>query len=134
MARLAGRVILVVEVEALIADEVGWMLEQAGAYVFGPVGTVAAALALLTIARRLDGAVLNLNLHEEAAYPLADTLEARGVPYLFLTGYPGEAIPDRYQHVPRCGKPVVRAEMIETMAPSSAPVSPCPEDRDDADA
>lgn len=129
--------ILIVEDEFLIADEVGWMLEQAGAYVLGPVGTVTAALALLTVAVRLDGAMLDINLHEEVVYPLADSLEARGVPYLFLTGYSGDAIPDRYHHVPRCEKPLAWVDLIETMAHLISNGQPLPpdlrEDRDDAD-
>jgi len=116
MTDLGGRVILVVEDEYLIAEEAAWMLQQAGAEVLGPVGTLSGALALLKTVDRLDGAVLDINLHHETVYPLAEALDARGVPYVFLTGYDMTMLPERYQHVLQCGKPIEQAHLVGIIA------------------
>jgi CheY-like chemotaxis protein len=105
MTGLGGLVILVVEDENLIADELVQALQWFGARVLGPVGYLHEALLLLETADRLDGAVLDIGLHGEAVYPLADALTARGVPYVFVTSYAASAtIPARYRDVPRYEK------------------------------
>ncbi len=104
---LAGLVILVVEDEDLIAEDLMQALRRCGARVLGPVGYLHEALLVLESADRLDGAVLDIGLHGEAVYPLADALTARGVPYVFVTGYAtAAAIPARYRDVPRYEKPI----------------------------
>lgn len=106
MTALAGRRVLVVEDEYFIAEEIKQTFEASGAEVLGPVSTVQAALGLLDQTPELDGAVLDLNLRGEMAYPVADALIARGVPFVFATGYDAVYIPARYRAVTRCEKPV----------------------------
>ena len=104
---LTGRLILVVEDEYLIADEMAKALSRYGADVLGPVSTVALANELIAAeGDRLHGAVLDLNLSGEMVFPVADALRARGVPFLFATGYNAWNVPERYVDVPRCEKPV----------------------------
>lgn len=98
--------ILVVEDEYLLADELAMVLADEGATVIGPVPTVADALALMDAQAVLEGAVLDLNLGGESAFPIADALIRRGVPVVFTTGYDAGAIPDRFAQVPRCEKPI----------------------------
>lgn len=106
---LQGRRLLLVEDEYLIADELRQALTGAGAEVLGPVPTVAEALALLATALagegRLDGAVLDLNLGGEMAFPVADALQRHGIPLVFTTGYDRDVIPPAYAHLPCCEKP-----------------------------
>lgn len=85
---LAGRRILIVEDEFLVAEVMEEWLSGAGAEVIGPVPSVEQALELVEEPRKaLDGAVLDVNLGRgETAYPIADRLDERGVPYLFATG------------------------------------------------
>jgi DNA-binding response OmpR family regulator len=71
--------ILVVEDEYLLADELALELEERGAVVLGPVPTVARALDLLTAEAALDGAILDVNLAGEPAFPVADRLFSRRV-------------------------------------------------------
>ena len=92
MTKLAGRRILIVEDEALVAMLVEDALLDAGAEVIGPVATVAEAMALLD-AGSPDGAVLDLNLAGETSTPVADLLAARGVPFVVATGYGAEGLP-----------------------------------------
>jgi CheY-like chemotaxis protein len=89
---LENRRVLVVEDEALIAMAVEARLRDAGAEVVGPAFTAAEALRLVEAAAAADGglgaAVLDLKLAGgETAIPVADALAARGVPFLFATGY-----------------------------------------------
>ncbi|MBV9783442.1 MAG: response regulator [Acidisphaera sp.] len=112
---LAGRRVLVVENEYLIAEALREALEDAGAGVLGPVPDVAAALNLLAAGAAPDGAVLDVNLGDEMAWPVADALLARGVPFVLATGYDASVIPARYAGVRRCEKPADLDEIARAL-------------------
>ncbi|WP_082553724.1 response regulator [Altererythrobacter sp. Root672] len=101
--RLSGKRILVVEDEHFIAADLRQVLEDEGAEVIGPTGSVLHGLDLA--ARTLDAALLDVNLQGANSYPIADLLTQRAVPYLFLTGYDGWSLPEGYQAVPHLAKP-----------------------------
>jgi DNA-binding response OmpR family regulator len=103
---LAGRRVLVVEDEYFLADDVVRGLKANGAEVIGPVGGIDDALDLIDETEQLDAVVLDLNLRGEMAFPVADALIERGVPFVFATGYDSASIPPRYKAVTRCEKPV----------------------------
>jgi CheY-like chemotaxis protein len=106
-----GRCVLVVEDEYIVAEDLAQSLKDLGAEVVGPAGSVADALALVASLPRLDGAILDLNLGNERAFPIADALRARRVPFVFATGYGSDSIPEAYREVPRCEKPVEPAAL-----------------------
>lgn len=106
---------LVVEDDYVIADALGQELEAAGAEVVGPAPDMAAALALLAEGA-VDAAVLDVNLGGEMAWPVADALLARGVSFVFATGYDASVIPARYASVACCEKPVGLAEIARALA------------------
>lgn len=102
---LVGRRVLAVEDEYFLADELARALRGAGALVLGPLPSVKAALDLLE--REVpDVAVLDVNLGGERADPVADALQARGIPFMFTTGYDQSALPERYAAVRHAEKPV----------------------------
>lgn len=103
---IAGCRILLVEDEYLLADELGRELEDAGASVLGPAGTVGDAMALIRSEPELDGAILDVNLGGEMVFDVADLLLHRSVPVMFTTGYDHSALPQRFADVVRCEKPV----------------------------
>lgn len=103
---LRGCRILVVEDEYMLADELEMELDDAGAVVIGPAGTVKDALTLIKSEQRLDGAVLDVSLRGDLVFPAADLLVEREVPFLFTTGYDASTIPGRFQQIIRCEKPV----------------------------
>ena len=105
--------VLVVEDEYLLAEDLREELIEGGAAVIGPAQTVARALELVASPGRLDAAVLDINLGGELAYPVADALAERGVPFLFTTGYDSSALPDRFNTVNRCEKPVDMKRMMD---------------------
>ena len=85
---LTGRHILIVEDEGLLALDMEFALVDAGAKVLGPAVEVAEGVQLLSGTDTVvDGAILDLDLRGVAAYPIADMLHERGVPFLFHTGH-----------------------------------------------
>jgi len=90
------RRVLVVEDELLVAALLQDMLTDLGCAVVGPAARVAEALALID-AEAIDAAVLDVNLNQELSYPIADALVARGIPFLFSTGYGADRIPEGYR-------------------------------------
>jgi len=103
---LRGRRILVIEDEYMAAEDLRRDLENAGAVVVGPVPSIADALTLLAQKEVIDGAILDVNLRGEKAYPVADALRERGIPFVLATGYEHWALPEAYKNLPRCDKPV----------------------------
>jgi two-component sensor histidine kinase len=99
--------ILLVEDEAIVAMMMADMLGDLRFAVLGPINRLAPA----TAAARdddIDAAILDVNLAGENVYPVAEILERRGVPYVFVTGYGMECIDRRFAHVPVIQKPVER--------------------------
>ena len=72
----------------------------------GPASTVAAALRLIGGDCAIDLGLLDINLKGEMAYPVADALAERGIPFAFVTGYGKAVVPSRFKHVPCWEKPV----------------------------
>jgi len=112
---LKGCRVLLIEDEYYIADDLGQRLSAHGAVLLGPAPTLEKALALVQEAERIDGAVIDLNLRGEAAFPVADALAARNVPFVFATGYAASVIPARYEHVPRWEKPYHLEELVQAL-------------------
>jgi CheY-like chemotaxis protein len=110
---LAGRRVLVVEDDFLVALHLVAMLECAGAEIVGPALTVREALEALDPLP--DIATLDVQLGDETSFPIADELARQGVPFLFATGTAG-AIPARYRERPLCLKPLSERAMLKAFA------------------
>ncbi|MEG3177705.1 response regulator [Sphingomonas sp. RB3P16] len=103
---LEGCHILVVEDEYMLADELQAELTDLGATVIGPAGTIEDAIDLIASAVKIDGAILDVNLEGEWAFPAADALAERQVPFLFTTGYDQSVLPSRFSDIVLCQKPI----------------------------
>lgn len=101
---LSGRVLLV-EDSVLIAMDAEDMLRSLGATDVVSVASVAHALAEIRHERPVV-AVLDVNLHHETSFPIADRLRLENVPYVFATGY-GEqlSLPPEHEGTPIVQKP-----------------------------
>jgi two-component SAPR family response regulator len=102
---LQGRRILIVEDDYLIASDLADALQELGAIILGPCSSVRAALRLISETKP-DTAVLDINLGQQNAYPIADALLADGMPFIFVTGYSSDVLPAQYRGIPRCQKPL----------------------------
>jgi DNA-binding response OmpR family regulator len=103
--------ILVVEDEYMVAADVAEALRARGAEVIGPVATLAEAIRAVET-NWIDRAVLDLDLGGEMSFPIADRLEAAGIPYVIATGCARESLPERFRAKPRLDKPF----RVETLA------------------
>lgn len=111
----AGRRVLLVEDNFYIADAMASVLRKHDAEVIGPAATVKSALALIAVAERIDGGVLDVNLRGEMVYPVADALRTKGVRFLFLTGYETAIVMPSYADEPRLQKPVTIERLIKAL-------------------
>ncbi len=106
MSALAGKRVLVVEDEAIIADLIEDMLTELGAVVVGPAGTLAKGVELAA-REPIDAAMLDVNIRSERIDPVVATLRGRGVPFVLSTGY-GAAAAAGMDGAPVVEKPFTR--------------------------
>lgn len=111
---LDGRCVLIVEDQYLVADEMRRMIAGMGADVLGPVARSNAALQLLN-ETAVDFALLDINLGDQNAYPVAAELLRRKVPFLFATGCEPWVIPEAFQAVPRLDKPLTPRTLADAV-------------------
>lgn len=64
-------------------------------------------------ASNFDVAVVDINLRDQATYPVADELMRREIPFVFTTGYSAEALPARFRDAPRREKPYDTRELVD---------------------
>jgi PAS domain S-box-containing protein len=102
-AHIAGLRLLVVEDAMLLALELEAGLTEAGAIVVGSAGDLAEAMGMVHL--DIDAAVLDANLNGESVRPVAEALAARGVPFVFATGYGDDKIMPDPQGAPVVRKP-----------------------------
>jgi DNA-binding NtrC family response regulator len=110
----SGRRILLVEDEPIVAWLLNDILVDLGLAVVGPAASVNQALAMID-AESIDMAVLDVNLKGQMSYPIADMLIARGVPFVFSTGYDIGRLLAGYRAFPALQKPFHRAELTDTL-------------------
>ena len=108
---LTGVRILVVEDEAPIALQLEDVLSELGAIVVGPASRLNQALKLLED-EPVDAAVLDLNIAGDLVYPVADALEAKGLPYVFATGYGISGLAEPYRNRVVVQKPFSRRQLL----------------------
>ncbi len=115
-ALLSGRRILVVEDEYFLADDISSMLRSLGADVAGPTGDINDALRILGDGSVIDGAVLDVNVHNDMVFPVAHELKARHVPFVFTTGYDKVTLGPEFEGVMHWEKPIDIAAMLRGLA------------------
>lgn len=110
MARL-----LIVEDEWLIAAEYVALVRKAGHSVAGPFARVAQALSAIE-GEGVDAAFLDVNLGGgDTSFPVAQSLQSRGIPFAFLTGYGGHGRLTAFHSAPVLSKPVTPQALLVTL-------------------
>ena len=113
---LKGRRILVVEDESLVAMLLETILDDLGCETVGPVSSVAEALDVVAARDDLDGGLLDVNVAGVEVFPVAASLEARGLPFVFSTGYGEGGLPDEWKGRITLQKPFTEAAVEDALA------------------
>jgi CheY-like chemotaxis protein len=117
-----GKRILVVEDELMIRMLLEDMLTDLGHTLAGEAGRIDEALALAKQGD-FDVAILDVNLNGQPISPVVEVLVARGLPFVFATGYGQRGVPEPYRQTPTLQKPFqseALARAIEAAIPSRA--------------
>ena len=115
---LKGLKVLVVEDETIVAMLLEQMLEELNCEVVGVAGQVAAATDL---AQSSDAeiAILDMNLGGERVDPVAQALAARGVPFVFASGYGESGLTPEWRGRPVLPKPFRLEQLFDILVSTS---------------
>jgi CheY-like chemotaxis protein len=111
--------VLVVEDELMIRMLLQDMLDDLGHTLAGEAGHIDEALALAQQAE-FDIAILDVNLAGQPISPVVEVLIARGLPFVFATGYGQRGVPEPYRKIPTLQKPF-QAEALALALEAATP-------------
>ena len=114
-APLTGRRVLVVEDESLVAMLLETILEDMGCTPVGPAANIDDGLKMATDGEPLDAALLDVNVAGRQVFPVAEALKARGVPFVFSTGYGEGGLPDEWRGQATIQKPFTEAAVRDAL-------------------
>lgn len=114
---LSNRRILIVEDESLVAMLLETILEDMGCTTVGPISNIEETLALLAsdAIDTLDGALLDVNVAGREVFPVAEVLKAKGVPFVFSTGYGQGGLPDEWRTHATIQKPFTESAVQQAL-------------------
>ena len=110
-----GLRVLVVEDDYLVSLLLEEMLADLGHRIVGPASEAANALELAQ-REEIDVAVLDVNLRGADTYPIAATLAARAIPFMFATGYGRHNLRAPYGDAPLLKKPFQQSDLEKALA------------------
>lgn len=110
---LAGKHILIVEDEPLIALDIEAAVKDAGGIVVGPAATLDIARSLAQ-SGGIDGAILDLRLGAASSVDLVTVLMTQGIPCVIQTA--DTQVSQRWPTVPFFDKPVLPEALITALA------------------
>jgi CRP-like cAMP-binding protein len=117
--------ILIVEDSYLTAEAVSDLAKKCGYEVAAAVGYVETGVEFLR-EHDVDAAVVDIDLHGTASFPICAQLKKRDIPFVFLTGYDTSYdIPPEFQSAVRLSKPFDGRE-FETAMAALASAGPTP--------
>lgn len=107
--------VFVVEDSPLIADLLEDILLDLDCEIVGPTGNMATALQQ---ARddSFDVAFIDINIRGGKVFPVADILNSRDIPFIFVSGYAKWDIPDQHRSAPRLEKPFTKASVQKELS------------------
>lgn len=113
-----GKRVLVLEDEPIIAVLLEELIEAAG-------GQAECLSTLAAVQQALDRgtpdmAILDINIHNENSYAIAERLQLLGVPLIFASGYGSNGRPANMAEVPVVTKPYGLDELEQALAEAIA--------------
>lgn len=112
---LAERSVLLVEDDIILSTDLAFALTEAGCKAVVPTTSNAAALSAM-VHYIVDAAILDVNVQNEWVFPVADALDAAGIPFLFLTAYAHDSIPAQHRGRPFLQKPHHPEGLLDAVA------------------
>jgi CheY-like chemotaxis protein len=109
------RRVLVVEDDSLVAMLIEDIVTDLGHEVAGSATRLDQALDLARTAS-FDAAILDVNLAGQRSFPVADVLKARGIPFIFATGYDGDGLGEGYRDAVMLRKPFQADDVAKAFA------------------
>jgi DNA-binding NtrC family response regulator len=120
---IEGARVLVVEDESMVGVLMEDLLAEVGCDPVGTAWGVQQALAMLDMAPvRL--VVLDANIAGKSVEPVAEELARRGIPFIFVTGFGVERVPEAYRDRPILMKPVEEEELRKALMDALSSVEP----------
>lgn len=116
---LEGISVLLVEDEAILAIDVAGIIEMAGGRVVGPAYSLGQGFHWLDRGK-FDCAVLDINLHDELVFKLADALIERGIPIVFLSSHSLNIAPPHLRERPLVHKPFSTHSLVKAIKAQAA--------------
>jgi DNA-binding NtrC family response regulator len=107
--------IFLVEDEALIRMMFAEMIEELGHRVVAESGNIQDAQVLAKTAI-FDLAILDINIAGSSIVPVAEIIDKRGLPFLFVSGYGSAARPESFIERPALQKPVLLSKLGEAIS------------------
>lgn len=111
----AGRRVLIVEDESLVAMLLETILADLGCDVVGPESNIEDGLTAVADVAGLDAALLDVNVAGREIFPVAEALKAKGVPFVFSTGYGEAGLPEHWRGNPTVQKPFTEGAIREAL-------------------
>jgi two-component sensor histidine kinase len=112
--RINGLRLLIVEDALLLTLELESGLQEAGAQIMGSAADLDEAMRMVDLP--IDAAVLDANLNGVSVLPVAEALAARGVPFVFATGYGDSKIAPQGFGAPIIRKPYDVTQVAAALA------------------
>ncbi|MFO1089742.1 MAG: response regulator [Hyphomicrobiales bacterium] len=104
----------ILEDEPMLAIELENELEAAGFEVAATAASVESGLAKIRSVQ-FDVAVLDANLFGQSSEPVASALKQKRKPFVFISGYRREALPQGFEDIPLLSKPFNPSTLIEVL-------------------
>ena len=121
----AGRRVLIVSDDAIIALDLQRILRDAGYRVVGPISSVSQIGAFANRAR-LDCAILDIDRWPNRAFAIADYLAVLNIPLVVVTARGRAAVPQRYTQLPVVQKPYAKNSLLDGIEQA---ICGCPNER-----
>jgi len=112
--QVQGLSVFLVEDEALIRMMIADMLEELGHRVVAEAGSIDKAEPLARNSA-FDLGVFDINVGGPIITPIAEIVAARGLPFVFVSGYGSEGVPPSFGDRPVLRKPFLIEHFEETI-------------------
>jgi CheY-like chemotaxis protein len=119
-AEMPPQRVFLVEDELMIRMLLEDMLDELGYEVAAQAARIDEALDAAKTAE-FDLAILDVNVNGHSISPVADAIAARGIPFVFATGYGERGLPEAHRDRPALKKPFQVDGLGQTLRSALAP-------------